>query len=101
MDIQTKKENGKITVRLVGRLDTTTAPALEKMVREELSAGSSLVFDLEKLEYVSSAGLRIFLIAQKLMKGHGELKLINVAEPVFEIFEMTGFTDFLTIEEKA
>ena len=101
MEIQTKKENGNVTVRLVGRLDTTTAPELEKMVREELTGGPSLVFDLEKLNYISSAGLRIFLIAQKLMKGHGELKLINVAETVLEIFEMTGFTDFLMIEEKA
>jgi len=99
MDIMTKNENGVLTVALAGRLDTTSAPDLEKTITEQIPGAQTLVFDLAQLAYTSSAGLRIFLKAQKLMsqKG-GAMKVLHVAEPIMEIFEMTGFTDILTIE---
>ena len=81
MDILTEKENGALTVRLSGRLDTITAPELEAAVREQTAGITSLVFDLNDLSYTSSAGLRVFLKAQKLMRQQGKMKLINVCEP--------------------
>ncbi len=86
------------TLALSGRLDTTTAPDFEKTLTEVLPETTDLVFDLEKLEYISSAGLRVILKAQKTMSAKGSLKLLHVPESIMEVFEITGFTDFLTIE---
>ena len=101
MNILSEKENGILTLRLSGRLDTVTAPELDKAVTEGAAGCSGIIFDLNDLSYTSSAGLRIFLKAQKLMRGNGTLKLTNVCESVMEIFEMTGFTDMMDIEAKA
>jgi anti-sigma B factor antagonist len=96
MKIDFTKNDGVMTVTLDGRLDTTTAPALEKFFGENCTDGVALILDCEKLAYISSAGLRVLLANQKRMKG--AMKLINVCELVMEVFEMTGFADILTIE---
>ncbi len=83
---------------LSGRLDTTTAPELETVVDEVLEKAQSLTLDMEGLEYISSAGLRVILKAQKGMSAKGGMKLIHVPEAVMEVFTITGFSDFLTIE---
>ena len=88
----------KLTVALEGRLDTTTAPELEQSLQESISDASELVMDFEKLEYISSAGLRVLLSAQKIMNRQGNMKVIHVNETVMEILEVTGFVDILTIE---
>ena len=93
-----KAENNGLTVTLEGRLDTTTAPQLETELMGSLEGVTSLVLDFEKLEYISSAGLRVLLAAQKVMMKQGEMKVIHVNEVVMEVFEVTGFTDTLTIE---
>ena len=94
-----KTQNGKeLTVALEGRLDTTTAPQLETEVKENISGVESLIFDFAKLEYVSSAGLRVLLSAQKIMNKQGNMVIRNSSEEVNEIFEVTGFSDILTIE---
>ncbi len=98
MEILTKKENGLLTIRLTGRLDTKTAPELEKTLLEQSPGVTTLVFDLKELVYTSSAGLRVFLKAQKLMQKQGSMKLIHTQPQIMEIFEMTGFCDILTIE---
>ncbi len=97
LSIETKNENG-VTVELTGRLDTVTAPSLEVKFDEILPAAESLVIDMEKLEYVSSAGLRLLLKAQKEMAKKGGMKLIHVNDEVMEVFEITGFSDILTVE---
>ena len=94
---QTRNEKN-VTVELEGRLDTNTAPELEAAFGEILEGVESLVLDFEKLEYVSSAGLRVLLSAQKTMAKQGEMKLVHVNETIGEIFEVTGFCDILTIE---
>lgn len=91
-------EDAKLTVALEGRLDTTTSPELEKSLQESLDGVSELVMDLAGLEYISSAGLRVLLSAQKQMMKQGSMKVIHVSETVMEIFEVTGFVDILTIE---
>ena len=93
-----KAEKNALTVTLEGRLDTTTAPQLETELMGSLEGVTSLVLDFEKLEYISSAGLRVLLAAQKVMMKQGEMKVIHVNEVVMEVFEVTGFTDTLTIE---
>ena len=98
MTIEIKRNADVVAVELVGRLDTTTAPALEKTLSEDLADAANLVLDLKNLEYVSSAGLRVFLSAQKRMMKAGSLKLVNVNDDIMEIFEITGFIDILTIE---
>ncbi len=98
MNIASKKENGTLTIALSGRLDTTTAPELEKALTAQIDGVTALIFDLKDLAYTSSAGLRIFLKAQKLMNRQGSMKLIHTAQPIMEVFEMTGFTDIMTIE---
>ena len=90
--------NGVAVFALEGRLDTTTAPEFETAVKEALLGLTELIMDLQKLEYISSAGLRVFLSAQKAMNGQGTMKVRNVSEAVSEIFEVTGFSDILTIE---
>ena len=87
-----------LTVALIGRLDTTTAPELEKELKASLDGITELTFDLAALEYISSAGLRVLLSAQKTMNRQGTMKLIHVNETIMEIFEVTGFSDILTVE---
>lgn len=98
MKINFDKKGSELTAALEGRLDTTTAPELEKALNESLDGITSLTFDMAALEYISSAGLRVLLSAQKVMNKQGEMKLINVGELIMEVFEVTGFTDILTIE---
>lgn len=86
------------TVFLAGRLDTTTAPELDKFVQDELQDVTALILDFEKLEYISSAGLRVILKLQKMMNKKGTMKLVHVRKVIQDIFEMTGFVDFLDIE---
>ena len=95
--IKTKNENA-MTIAVEGRIDTTTAPELEAELKASLDGVSELVLDFEKLDYISSAGLRVLLSAQKVMIKQGEMKVIHVNETVMEIFEVTGFSDILTIE---
>ena len=90
-------EKGKAAVALEGRLDTVTAPELDRELKGVLEGVSELTLDFEKLEYISSAGLRVLLSAQKIMNKQGEMKIANVSETILEIFEVTGFTDILTI----
>ena len=96
MNIDFKKINGTLDVAIVGRLDTNTAPDFEEFLEENYEGVSALVIDCAGLVYVSSAGLRVLLAAQK--KSGGAMKLINVGELIAEVFEMTGFADILTIE---
>ena len=91
-------ENGKGVLKPVGRLDTLTAPEMEKVVKETVELVSELVIDLCSLEYVSSAGLRVLLAAQKAMNSKGKMIVKNANETVAEIFEVTGFVDILDIE---
>ena len=98
MTIEIKRNTDETVIELAGRLDTTTAPALDKTVNEDIGEVKSLVLDLKGLEYVSSAGLRVILGAQKRMQKVGSMKLKNVCEAVMEVFEMTGFADILVIE---
>ena len=98
MNIQKTVSGTTLTVALEGRLDTTTAPKLEEELRSSVDGVSRLVFDLEKLEYISSAGLRVLLAMQKLMNRQGAMLLRNVNEAVMEVFEVTGFSDILRIE---
>ena len=94
-----KKQDGKdLTVALTGRLDTVTAPELESELASSLDDVENLVIDMTDLEYISSAGLRVLLTAQKTMNQKGSMKLTNVNETVMEIFDVTGFVDILTIE---
>lgn len=97
MVIRKTAEEKKLTMALEGRLDTTTAPEMENALAD-LAEAESLVLDLEELEYVSSAGLRVILKAQKMMNARGGMTLINVNDSVMEVFEITGFADILTIE---
>ena len=99
LSISKTVENGKAVLKPEGRLDTVTAPEMENSVKEVLSGISELTLDFEKLEYISSAGLRVLLFAQKAMNKQGEMKLINVNETIMEIFDVTGFSDILTIEQ--
>ena len=98
MTIEIKRHENQTVIEVVGRLDTITAPALEKTVSDNLATIQNLVLDLKGLEYISSAGLRVLLGAQKKMQKIGTMKLVGVCEEVMEVFEMTGFADILTIE---
>ena len=98
LNINKKVENEKTCFGLEGRLDTVTSPDLEKELKASLDGVKELVMDFEKLEYISSAGLRVLLSAQKIMAKQGEMKIIHVNESIMEIFEVTGFADILTIE---
>ncbi len=98
MTIEIKKDKEEIILEITGRLDTTTAPALEKTINENFEGIKTLILDLKSLEYISSAGLRVLLGAQKKMQQVGEMKVMNVCELVMEVFEMTGFADILNIE---
>lgn len=98
MDINKTVNGEELTVALVGRLDTTTAPELEEEWKEGLNGVTALIVDFSKLEYISSAGLRVILSAQKKMNTQGSMVIKNVNEGIMEVFEITGFSDILTIE---
>ena len=98
MKIEHKENGTELTVALEGRLDTTTAPELEADLKNSLDGLTVLILDFEKLEYISSAGLRVLLSAQKIMNTKGGMKVTHVNDVIMEIFEVTGFTDILTIE---
>ena len=93
LNINKTIENGKALFALAGRLDTVTAPELEQALRTALEGATSLEMDLEKLDYISSAGLRVLLSAQKTMNKQGEMKVTHVREAVMEVFEVTGFNE--------
>ena len=99
MTISKKREGEKLTVILEGRLDTTTAPQLEKELRSDMNGVTEMKFDFQKLAYISSAGLRVLLSAQKVMNKQGTMVIYNANEEIMEIFEVTGFIDILNIEE--
>ena len=98
MTIEIKRNAEETVIELTGRLDTTTAPALDKTINEDVADANNLVFDFKNLEYISSAGLRVLLSAQKKLQKVGTMKVINVCEEIMEVFEITGFVDILTIE---
>ena len=98
MTMELKKNAAETTIRIVGRLDTLTAPTLDKTIQEEIGDTKNLILDMKSLEYISSAGLRVLLGAQKKMQKIGSMKVVNVCEAVMEVFEMTGFADILVIE---
>ena len=98
MTIEKIANNGELTVVLEGRLDTITAPQLETALKESLEGVQKLVLDFKALEYISSAGLRVLLMAQKVMNKQGAMVIRNVNETISEVFDITGFADLLTIE---
>ena len=98
MTIEIKKTAAETVLEVVGRLDTITAPALDKTINEDLGDTQNLVLDLKGVEYISSAGLRVLLSAQKKMQRIGSMKVVHVCEAVMDVFEMTGFADILVIE---
>ncbi len=98
MTISKTLNGSALTLALEGRLDTVTAPELERELNASLNGADSLTLDFEKLEYISSAGLRVLLSAHKAMSGKGGMKVTHVNEIVQEVFEVTGFSDILTIE---
>ena len=98
MTINKTRNGSNLSVALEGRLDTTTAPQLEGELRTAVDGVTELIFDLEKLEYISSAGLRVLLAAQKVMNKQGEMVIRNANSDLMDIFEVTGFVDILNIE---
>ncbi len=98
MTIEIKRNAEETIIELAGRLDTTTAPALDKTINNDVEGAKNLVLNFKSLEYISSAGLRVLLSAQKKMQKIGSMKVINVCEEVMEVFEMTGFADILTFK---
>ena len=99
LNISKTREDSKLCVAVEGRLDTTTAPELEASLKEDLENVTDLVIDLSDLEYISSAGLRVLLAAQKTMMKQGKMVVTHPNEVISEIFEVTGFSDILTIEQ--
>ena len=99
LDINKVTEGDKLTIVLKGRLDTTTAPELEEQVNASVSGIKTLLFDVSSMEYISSAGLRVLLASQKIMNKQGDMKVLHPSDDVKEIFEVTGFSDILTIED--
>lgn len=98
MNIEKIVDGKKLTIVLTGRMDTTTAPELDAELKQSVSSIEELVLDFAGLEYLSSAGLRVLLAAQKVMNRQGSMAVKNVNETIMEIFEVTGFVDVLTIE---
>ena len=98
MTIEIKKNQAETIIEIVGRLDSITAPALDKTINEDIEDTKNLVLDVKGMEYISSAGLRVLLSAQKKMQKVGSMKVTGVCEEVMEVFEMTGFADILVIE---
>ena len=97
MMMEIKKNAEETVIEIVGRLDTTTAPALDKTINEDIGETKNLVLDLKGLEYISSAGLRVLLSTQKNMQQKGSMTVKNVCAEIMEVFEITGFADILTI----
>jgi anti-sigma B factor antagonist len=98
MNINKELNGNQLTLAIEGRIDTKTAPELELVLKDSLSGVQELVFDFEQVAYISSAGLRVLLVAQKQMNAKGKMKVINANEDLMEIFEITGFADILTID---
>jgi len=98
MDIKKTKNGTALTLAIEGRIDTTTAPQLETEIKADTDGITELYLDFSNVEYISSAGLRVLLSAQKTMNRQGKMTLSHVSEPVMEVFEVTGFSDILTIE---
>ncbi len=98
MRITNTQDGADLTLALEGRLDTTTAPALETELNRSMNSAQTLTLDFSKLDYISSAGLRVLLSAHKAMNAKGGMKITNVNELVKEVFDVTGFSDILTIE---
>ena len=98
MKIVKNKNGNTLDIAIEGRLDTTTAPELEEEIRNSIEGITELNFDLEKLDYISSAGLRVLLSAQKIMNRQGTMTVLNAGPSIMDIFEVTGFTDILTIK---
>ena len=98
MTIEIKKNETETIIEIVGRLDTITAPALDKTINEDIGDTKNLILDVNGMEYISSAGLRVLLSAQKKMQKIGSMKVTGVCAEVMEVFEMTGFADILVIE---
>ena len=98
MTIEIIKDTEETIIEVVGRLDTITAPTLEKTINEDIDGTKNLVLDLKELEYISSAGLRVLLSAQKKMQRIGSMTVKNVCDSIMEVFEITGFADILEIE---
>lgn len=99
MEIIKQLNNNELTLKLVGELNSFTAPELEEVIKNDLNNVQSLIIDFEKLEYLSSAGLRVLLVAQKLMNKQGKMTLRHVNSSVMEIFNITGFSNILNIED--
>lgn len=98
MTVTRTLEGTVLTLAIEGRIDTTTAPGLENEIKENIEGVTELVLDFAELAYLSSAGLRVLLSAQKQMNKQGKMVIINVCETIMEVFEVTGFVDILTIE---
>ena len=98
MTIEKKQQGTDLEIILTGRLDTTTAPQLEAELKQSINGVTSLVMDFAGLEYISSAGLRVLLSAQKVMNKQGSMVVRHANETIMEVFEVTGFTDILTVE---
>lgn len=99
MIINKKEQGTELEIALVGRLDTTTAPQLETELKHSINGVTALTLDFAELEYISSAGLRVLLAAQKVMNRQGSMVICHVNETIMEVFEITGFSEILTIEE--
>ncbi len=99
MEIKKEQNGENLKISLIGRLDAVTATNLDKVVQNDLTGIKNLVMDFKELVYVASAGLRVLLMAQKKMNKQGSMKIINVSDDVKDVFDMTGFLDFLNIEE--
>lgn len=97
MQLSKNSEGSRLTISVSGRVDTVTAPELESFINENTNGVTELILDLKDMSYTSSAGLRVLLKAQKLMNSLGSMKVINVQSDVMEVFDMTGFSDILTI----
>jgi len=98
MTISKELKNDALIIKVSGRLDTNTSPDLEQELKSSLDDIHELIFEFQELDYISSAGLRVLLAAQKIMNNQGSMKLTGVRPEIMEIFEVTGFTDILTIE---
>ena len=98
MEIKKTLNNNKLTIKLIGELNSYTAPEMEAVIKNDLNGVNSLIFDFSELSYLSSAGLRILLVAQKVMQKQGKMTLVHVNESVMEILEITGFSNVLNIE---
>ena len=98
MTMEIRKNAETAVIEIAGRLDTTSAPALEKSICEDIGDAKNLVLDMKAVQYISSAGLRVLLGAQKKMQKIGSMKVVNVCDAVMEVLEMTGFADILVIE---